>query len=167
MKNETGRVENIIGIIYLAEGNLEKAKEFFVFGMKNYADSTYVSNEWPIIANYCSVLFEMHSPEAIIYWEKVIDILLEHYTDRINKINFENGKYPKYYAIFYILINQCNSVFDKNKERILPYFNKIRQNIFLPQILELLAKIEKRTFVMDSEFESSIYMQGRHFIMGY
>ena len=167
LKNETGRVENIIGIIYLAEGNLEKAKEFFVFGMKNYADSTYVSNEWPIIANYCSVLFEMHSPEAIIYWEKVIDILLEHYTDRINKINFENGKYPKYYAIFYILINQCNSVFDKNKERILPYFNKIRQNIFLPQILELLAKIEKRTFVMDSEFESSIYMQGRHFIMGY
>lgn len=167
LKNETGRAENIIGSIYLAEGNLKKAQEFFVYGMKNYTDSTYISNEWPIIANYCSTLFEMHSSEAIIYWEKVIDILLEHYTIRINKINFENGKYPKYYAIFYILMNQCNSVFDKNKENILPYFNKIRQNISLPQILELLVKIEKRTFVMDSEFESSIYMQSGHFIMGY
>lgn len=167
LKNETGRAENIIGSIYLAEGNLEKAKEFFVYGMKNYADSTYVSNEWPIMVNYCSTLFEMHSPEAIIYWGKVIDILLEHYTDRINKINFENGKYPKYYAIFYILMNQCNSVYDKNKENILPYLNKIRQNISLSQILELLVKIEKRTFIMDPEFESSIYMQRGHFIMGY
>lgn len=167
LRNETGRVENIIGSIYMAEGNLKKAKEFFAYGMQNYADSTYISNEWPIIANYCSTLFEMHSPEAIIYWGKVIDILLEHYTDRINKINFENGKYPKYYAIFYILMSQCNSVFDKNKENILPYLNKIRQNISLPQILELLVKIETRTFVMDSEFELSIYMQGGHFIMGY
>ena len=167
LKNETGRVENIIGSIYLAEGNLTKAEEYFMYGIKIFADSTYVSNEWPIMANYCSTLFEMQSIKAITYWKKVVDILLEHYKDRINKITFENGKFPKYFAIFYILMNQCNNTFNENTKEFLPYFEKIRQNISLAEIKILLDKIETRTFQMDYEFESSIYVHDGHFIMGY
>lgn len=167
LKNEVGRIENIIGNIYFSEGNLNKAKEFYEYGIKIFEKNPYISNEWPIMANYCAILFELQAPDAILYLEKIIILLLEHYRDRINKISFEKGKYPKYYAIFYIFMILCDRAYKKDKKNILRCIEKIRQNISLPEIVNITYEVENRTFLMDPEFSLSIYMYDNHFIMGY
>ena len=61
----------------------------------------------------------------------------------------------------------CDRAYKKDKKNILRCIEKIRQNISLPEIVNITYEVENRTFLMDPEFSLSIYMYDNHFIMGY
>lgn len=52
LRNEDGRIYNILGCCFLLSKDLKKAEEHFQRGKQIFQGSNYVSNLWPLLINY-------------------------------------------------------------------------------------------------------------------
>lgn len=115
LKNEAGRLANLLGNIYFQRNDFENAKKYYKYGIDLFQEKGYVSNLWSLLINISTLLTEMHDETVVPYLYSAIDILANSYWERIQKTYPLPGYYEKLQVAVVII-----------------YYNTLKLNSFLP-----------------------------------
>ncbi len=124
LKNEVGRLANLIGNLYMQNKDFHNAQVYYHYGIELFKKKGFVSNVWPILINMSTLLAEEGNAEAVTYIRSSMDILSHSYRERIQKPDSLPGYYEKLHVAVLIL-----------------YYNiKKLEHIILPEEKEQLLK---------------------------
>lgn len=119
LKNEAGRLANIIGCSFLAQKrqNRKLAREYFEYGIRIYKGSNYVSYLWPLLFNYI-VLNEIEgdSEATIMLIQELVEIL-SHFKKEINTLDLKYIAFPKILVAYLLLLRMLKGYEKKDKYR--------------------------------------------------
>ena len=115
LKNEAGRLANLLGNIYFQRNDFENAKKYYKYGIDLFQEKGYVSNLWSLLINISTLLTVMHDETVVSYLYSAIDILANSYWERIQKTYPLPGYYEKLQVAVVII-----------------YHNILKLNLFLP-----------------------------------
>lgn len=104
LRGEESRCCNLLGCLYLIEGDYKQAKTFLNHGIDLLNRKKQITTLWPLLSNLSSLLMQQE------LWYEVYDILIEckniyikNYSQRINHFQFTEKKYPKLFAAVLLL----------------------------------------------------------------
>ncbi len=137
LKNEEGRLANLIGNIYFQSKDFNNARIYYTFGVNIFQTKNYVSNIWPLLVNMSTLLAELMDKEAVKYIQPCIDILTDSYRERILKPSPLPGYYEKLHVAVIILYYNI-----KKLEKILP--EELSKSLFEKLSKNLLTTDEKK-----------------------
>lgn len=115
LKGEESRCCNLLGCLYLIDGDYGQAEVFLNYGINLLDRKKQITTLWPLLSNLSSLLMKQK------LWYDVYDILIEckkiyieNYSQRINHFQFTEKKYPKLFAAVLLLYEnllflKCNT----------------------------------------------------------
>lgn len=104
LKNESGRIGNILGCAYLIQNEEAKAKQYFEYSINIYQNNNYVSYLWPILVNYVTLNFEYKNHEKALTTIKTCIEIFQKYKKRTNNLNMHEVEFEKSYVAYLLLI---------------------------------------------------------------
>lgn len=110
LKNEAGRLANLIGNIYFQRGDFHNAEVYYHYGLGLFKEKGYVSNVWAILINMSTLLAEQHNTEAVTYIRSSMNILSDSYRERIQKPYPLVGYYEKLQVAVVILYHNIKKL---------------------------------------------------------
>lgn len=110
LKNEAGRLANLIGNIYFQRGDFHNAQVYYHYGIELFKEKGYVSNVWAILINLSTLLAEQHDAEAVTYIRSSMDVLSTSYRERIQKPYPLVGYYEKLQVAVLILYDNIKKL---------------------------------------------------------
>lgn len=160
LRNEEGRVCNILACLAIIRGKSDKARTFFDQGSRIFDKNNYISNFWPLLLNYGTLLtHEKDWSGAEAYLSRTYDILSEHYVQRIHTISFhEQSGLPRLLGGLLIL---------RHNIRAFPKSALTETLINMDLRLAELCGEYVPTAKIESVLCSSNYNFGKWFLMGY
>ena len=154
------RVCNILACLAIIRGEPDKARTFFDQGSRIFDNNNYISNFWPLLLNYGTLLtHEKDWSGAEAYLSRTYDILSEHYVQRIQTISFhEQSGLPRLLGGLLIL---------RYNIRALPKSALTETLINMDLRLAELCGEYVPTAKIESALCGSNYNFGKWFLMGY
>lgn len=149
LKNEEGRLANLIGNIYFQNKDFKNAKVYYKFGIDLFQGKGYISNIWSLMINMSSLLAELMDEEAADYIRTSIHILAQSYRERIMTPSSLPGYYEKLHVavvILYFNIRKLERVLAK--EIIESLLSELSENLLAPKTRDELFQLSCKK-VMD------------------
>lgn len=115
LKNEEGRLANLIGNIYFQNKDFHNAEVYYQYGIDLFQEKAYVSNVWPLLVNMSSLMSEMRNIKAVDTINLAVEILFHSYRQRIQRPYPLSGYYDRIQVAVEILYYNI-----KKLENILP-----------------------------------------------
>lgn len=165
LKNESGRIGNILGCVYLVQNNEEKARQYFEYSMSIYRNNNYVSYLWPILVNYITLNFQYKKDKEVLKTMKDCIDIFQKYKNRINNLNLQEIPFEKIYVALLLLIHYLKEYQYKKdyQEEVMVLLDSLIKEITLPQILEFATGTGR---LPDRLKETSYFHEGS-ILLGY
>lgn len=112
LRNEEGRVCNILACLALVQGNLDSAHMYFDRGFRIFSENNYISNLWPLLLNCGTLLLrEKDFSGATDCFSQTYKIFEENYLQRIHTLSFSkrNG-FPRLLGGLFILWHNLRAI---------------------------------------------------------
>ena len=142
VKNEAGRLANLIGNIYFQKKELENAKIYYNYAIDLFQKKGYVSNIWSILINMSTLLVEINDEQATEFILSSIDILANSYRERIQRPYPLSGYYEKLQVaviiLYYNIKKYRHMLTSEKNEELLDYLS---QRLLYPQFKEWLFNL--------------------------
>ena len=161
LKNEAGRLANLIGNIYFQKRDFKNAKIYYKYAIDLFQKKGYVSNIWSILVNMSTLLVELNDEQAVEFIFLSIDILANSYGERIQRPYPLSGYYEKLQIavviLYYNIQKHRHMLTSKKFEELLEYLS---QKLLYPQFKEWL-------FTLSCEEIINIIKPTRHYHSSY
>lgn len=142
VKNEAGRLANLIGNIYFQKKELENAKIYYNYAIDLFQKKGYVSNIWSILINMSTLLVEINDEQATEFILSSIDILANSYRERIQRPYPLSGYYEKLQVaviiLYYNIQKYRHMLTSEKNEELLDYLS---QKLLYPQFKDWLFSL--------------------------
>ena len=162
LKNEVGRLSNLLGNLFFLKKDFANAKVFYEYGIGVFQEKGYISNIWALLINMSTLLTELKDETAIKYIYLSIDILSHSYRERIQKPYPLPGYYEKLQVaviILYYNIRKLGSILPKDAyDKLLDIFSIKLLNDEMQQWLFPLSCEEITTILKDTNHYHSPYL---------
>lgn len=92
LRNEEGRVCNILACLALIQGSLDSAHRYFDRGLRIFSENNYISNLWPLLLNCGTLLLhEKDFSGAAEHFSRTYEIFEKNYLQRLHTLSFNKG----------------------------------------------------------------------------
>lgn len=145
LKNEVGRLANLIACFYIVANNFKEAKNYFIYGSEIYKDSQYYSYLWPLKYNFATLYFHKKEYDDFLVQAKICVNLLKKYKSKVNALDLDYIKYPKIYVAHLKLIQYLKVLMKNNKykDEAKIILDDLILDINLPEIKNYVSGISR------------------------
>lgn len=158
LKNEEGRIVNLLGCYHLKKMEYETAYEYFRHGIKIFRSENYIANLWPLLTNTATVHMRLGSyPEALEMVRRCVNIYVDCYGLRISKIMSAENYYEKLYAGVLLVTFYLKRLTKEEYDDAKPLLNKLYKPITSPRILSVLEGLDSEK-ALARALEHSVYV---------
>lgn len=165
LKNESGRIGNILGCAYLVLNDEAKAKQYFEYSMNIYQNNNHVSYLWPILVNYVTLNFVYKNREKALATIKTCIEIFEKYKKRTNNLNLQEIEFEKSYVAHLLLIRYLKK-FQKEKKyqkEASELLRNLLYGITLPQIIDFASGTGR----LPDKLKRTSYYHNQLILLGY
>lgn len=168
LKNEVGRIANIIGCTFIKSENrdLDNARSFFEYGISIYKESEYMSYLWPIMVNYIVLSDLQKNYRNVFETVRSITNIFKNYKELVNNIDLQEEVFPKIYVAYLIIIKilkkyQKMNVTKELASQLLVEFLDGIKNSFI------LKYANGKTYFPQKKLEKTKYSHGKIYLITY
>lgn len=165
LKNESGRIGNILGCAYLIQNEEAKAKQYFEYSMNIYQNNNYVSYLWPILVNYVTLNFEYKNREKALTTIKTCIEIFQKYKKRTNNLNLHEVEFEKLYVAHLLLIRYLKKYQkeEKYQKEATELLCDLLDGITLPQIIDFASGTGR----LPDKLKRTSYSHKKLILLGY
>lgn len=164
MRNEEGRLANLLGCVALHRGDRSEAHRCFKRGLDIFHRESYVAYLWPLLANLSTLYWQCSShQEAFCTIQQCVNILRNSYSRRIKQTPAMGQTYEKIH-IALILLTGTLLELDLPNAVIQPVLDEIFTLAAGSAVIETLRKIKSHKVAVELACSSAFCVKGEIYI---